>query len=224
MFEAIQANNEDEMQDIIRGNHHCKNTLSLFLHWASFKGKHNLVTMLLDEGADINFIGPSGSTALYLASIGNHFEIVNLLLRRGASFFGEWKTIHRLVHRQRLDVFARLLMCHYQDEIDSQTMILGRTYLIDAAQRNDRGVIELLLEAGADPTIEDMYNKTAMSYMDDDSCRRIVKKWHRSYILHKARHMDDVKVAAANVQEIVVEHVTKNMNNDLFLTLCKFYA
>lgn len=47
-------------------------------------GHLEVVRQLLQEGADVNFRGPRGSTALMFAAGGGHLEIVQVLVENGA--------------------------------------------------------------------------------------------------------------------------------------------
>ena len=54
------------------------------LHYAAINGDGELVKYLIKYGADVNKPTGEGSTPLYLAQLGNHEEIVNILKQAGA--------------------------------------------------------------------------------------------------------------------------------------------
>lgn len=55
------------------------------LIYAATNGYHEIVTFLLDSGANVNATTDNGTTALMMAVRGNHYETVKLLLARGAN-------------------------------------------------------------------------------------------------------------------------------------------
>lgn len=55
------------------------------LIYAAANGHQEIVTFLLDCGAEINATTDNGTTALMMAVRGNHYETVKLLLARGAN-------------------------------------------------------------------------------------------------------------------------------------------
>lgn len=62
--------------------------LSSVLHWASYKGFESIVKYILSENKILlHFKDIKGRTALHLATIYNHIEIVSLLLQKGANPF-----------------------------------------------------------------------------------------------------------------------------------------
>ena len=54
------------------------------LQWAASYGDITLARLLLDKGADINWIGPYFQTALHYATLGDHPDMVKWLLEKGA--------------------------------------------------------------------------------------------------------------------------------------------
>jgi ankyrin repeat protein len=55
------------------------------LHRAARRGRVEVMTMLLDAGADINAVDKDQSTACHFAIWGNHFDAFKLLVERGAN-------------------------------------------------------------------------------------------------------------------------------------------
>ncbi|XP_044760027.1 ankyrin repeat family A protein 2-like [Coccinella septempunctata] len=53
------------------------------LHWASSFGQYNAVQLLLQNGAEVNKLGPNEETALHMAANGGHHEVIRLLISYG---------------------------------------------------------------------------------------------------------------------------------------------
>ena len=93
------------------------------LHFAAQEGDLRRVTQLLDDGSDLRAFDEIGKTPLHYAAKEEHFAVVELLLKRGA------------------DVNA-----HHEPSISN-------TPLADIAESCSLQMAELLISAGADPTI-----------------------------------------------------------------------
>ena len=110
------------------------------LHLAAFFGQEEAAKILLERGAEVNFVAPNATihvTPLHSAAAGSHPRIVKLLLEHGA------------------DPNAA------QDG--------GFTPLHSAAQSDDRESAEALLEAGADPSLANDDGKTPADLAGDDT-------------------------------------------------------
>lgn len=51
---------------------------------ATFRGRVDLVRLLLHHGAEVDTYGPGGPTALHTACVGDHFVLVQTLIAAGA--------------------------------------------------------------------------------------------------------------------------------------------
>lgn len=54
------------------------------LHLAARKGYEDLIDGILGEGVEIDAVDESGKTGIYVAAKHGHFNVVKLLLKRGA--------------------------------------------------------------------------------------------------------------------------------------------
>ena len=83
------------------------------LHVASWNGIIQILTILLEHGADPNALDDSGQTALHLASSREGFTDVELLLEYGADMGVQdedgWTPLHGAAHHLNLQVVAVLL-------------------------------------------------------------------------------------------------------------------
>jgi hypothetical protein len=119
------------------------------LIWASRRGHTDIVKLLLDNGANVNFTPYSGVSALHLASKYGHTDIVKLLLNRQSN-----------VNAKTAGGFTALITASEQGNIDIVTLLLqeplidvnvattsGRTALIWASEKGHTNVVKLLKNA-----------------------------------------------------------------------------
>lgn len=104
------------------------------LHFAAHHGREEVVTILLQAGADANAAG-CGRTPLHAAAYGGHTSVVRMLLERGGAG-------------------ASL-------EVADTGTGDGRTPLAKAAWQGHLDTVKLLLDAGARPMAKDAKGKTA---------------------------------------------------------------
>ena len=123
-----------------------------------------MVQEVLDQGADVNDRDKDGSSALHLASIGDHEEAVRLLLSDGADvnalddhsntpLIAACGFFHGAKLTGSCESVVRLLLegsadCNAQDD-------MGRTALYNAIHHWKGAIIPLLLEYGADVNTKD---------------------------------------------------------------------
>jgi ankyrin repeat protein len=88
-----------------------------------------ILSLLIEAGADIHRTGTNGWTPLHMAAARGHVEKARLLIAAGAS----------VNHRKEIDA--------------------SETPLIEAASQGRGGMVRLLLEQGADPTLRDTINE-----------------------------------------------------------------
>jgi ankyrin repeat protein len=131
------------------------------LHVAASAGHSDILSLLIEHGADVNGWGKSGDTALRRASKNGRLEVGRVLLNRGADVnvqASAGSTALTGAARWGHVEFARMLL-------DRGAMIdarahLGRTSLHWAAQNGRTEVVRLLLERGADAHVRDEYGDT----------------------------------------------------------------
>lgn len=110
----------------------------LKLQRACDKGKLEQAKQLIQEGADVNDQDYAGNSALHEAALKGFTDIVKLLLENGA----------------HVDIRSG------PDDLD--------TPLIDAAANGHRTTVEVLLQHGADPRIQNAHGQNALDSLDED--------------------------------------------------------
>lgn len=139
-------------------NHYSTSSQTSALLTAAEKGNSEIVTLLLDAKADPNIKNYDGNTPLIKATINNHADIVMLLLEAKANPNIKSKLIS---HGQLYgDIDDR-------ESWDRENALYGPvqkdwTALHYASRNKNQEIIDMLLQAGANPSIKDYNNKPAL--------------------------------------------------------------
>lgn len=152
------------------------------LHMAAMWNTPDLTRRMIDHGARINVRSRSGMTPLYFASHYGHAETVDLLLRQGAdpdlATRRGFTPLHRASYRAHPEV-VRLLLEH-KASVDQQTKA-GFTPLHEVVRGSGklkirRTIVKLLLDHGADATVQDPRERTALEIARQNKYSSIVQR------------------------------------------------
>ena len=104
IIQATLVNDVEQVKSLLQNgiNPNTIYSTNTALTYASRDGFTKIATLLVANGADINWIDGEGVTPLILASFKNHLEIVELLLNHGAD-----KTVQDQWNRNALDYALR---------------------------------------------------------------------------------------------------------------------
>lgn len=138
----------------------------------SERGKVNKLERLIEEGAKITAVN-DGLTTLWVAANGNHKEIVDLLLKKGADATqvttGKGNTLLHIAAAKGCNEIVELTLKHVRDSVDSntfrnfvntQTTSKGNAPLHIAAQNGFLKVVKSLLECGANCNTQNKEGRT----------------------------------------------------------------
>jgi hypothetical protein len=141
---------------------------------AASKGDNVEVNKLIQEGANVNTIdGSSKQTALLSATFNERNRTVDLLLSRNANpdasnIHGQ-TALHLAVKTRNEYIVDSLLTGTKRASVNAQTN-RGHTPLMYAAEANLSNIIKILLDAGADPTLENSEGKKAADLTYNSAC------------------------------------------------------
>lgn len=160
---------------------------------AARNGSEKTARLLLESGAEIEFIDYELKTAFQIAVERSHVGIMKLLMEHGAdtdrTTFKHGDTALIKAVRDSNDELARLLIKGGAD-LDEQNS-REETAMILAVKLGRKDILSRLVEKGADVAIKDEDGKSALDYAgSDDSVRRLVKSARsgKSQLKNKRAH------------------------------------
>ncbi|KAG6445864.1 hypothetical protein O3G_MSEX004157 [Manduca sexta] len=173
------------------------------LHVACIHGKASIVEALLDMGADINATDLNECTALHYASSRGHQNALLLLLHSGANInqtnIDKNTPLHMAVNNGHLNCVKALI---YFAEHSRKKMNInavnesGNTPLHLASKWGYEGIARLLIENGAEPSLQNRHNKTAFDYAHNLKILQVLKSCTPS--LYEYIHITSTDVKALN--------------------------
>lgn len=163
-FKAIHFDNAAEVEHLLaRGfdpNSPNENSVPALLVAIQSGSPKSALILATRPDTKIEFANKLGETPLMLAAINNQLELAKVLIERGADINRKgWTPLHYAATRGHRDMM-RLLIEH-DAYIDSESDN-GTTPLMMAAYSAPPLAVKLLLEAGADPTLVNHGNASAL--------------------------------------------------------------
>ncbi|MEU7764150.1 ankyrin repeat domain-containing protein [Nocardia sp. NPDC049190] len=137
------------------------------LEWAIYHRSRGSFEVLLDAGADVRHTDHAGDTVMHYAAIADDSGYLTELITRGAEVDivnrrnGHTPLMDAVMHRRHANI--RLLLAAGVDP--DRTDHVGDTPLHMAGEINDYRTIMDLLDAGADPTLNNRQGATFQRYI-----------------------------------------------------------
>ena len=134
------------------------------LHYAAINlGDMELVTLLIENGADVNARSSSGEFPIHLAITARHYDVIQALLDSSVidlaliDQYG-YSPMHHAVLSGDLDIVC--LLVHHGAPLNIQDQS-GWTPLLHAAKAGDPAIVATLLTAGSDVLINSNHQQSA---------------------------------------------------------------
>jgi len=140
----------------------------------------DLLHILIEQGFNINAVGPIGSTALTRAIRWREIDTVQALLRAGADpnhrachiFFGT--PIYCAIAVRRVDLIALLIDAGADVNVMVGEGEPGETPLHFASSAGFPDVVRVLMHSGANVNAKDQFGMTPYEVAHDDACRAVL--------------------------------------------------
>jgi hypothetical protein len=131
------------------------------LYYASSQGHPEIVTFLLDHGADIELANSLGERPLTKAVIFNHYSTVKILLEHGAMVNYKDKYCGTPLHAALLSKDITDMLLSYGADVSARDKT-NDTPLHIAAMQNNLQAAKTLIEHGADVFAKNDYDPAAL--------------------------------------------------------------
>ncbi|KAJ5588159.1 hypothetical protein N7537_010837 [Penicillium hordei] len=154
------------------------------LHWAAESGAVDLVDELLTAGVDFTLQDVYGETPLHYAAENDHIEIVQRLVQAGADVHAtdfkrsNYRTPFDCANNNGYSLVARFLASCMGIEYgpNKTDVAYGKTKLHWAAESGAVDLVDELLTAGVDFTLQDVYGETPLHYAAENGHLEIVQR------------------------------------------------
>ncbi|XP_017754725.1 PREDICTED: caseinolytic peptidase B protein homolog [Eufriesea mexicana] len=148
--------------------------------WAAKYGNIPQLRSIIKGGIDVNIRHSLGWTALHLAAINAKPEVVKLLLKHGADVNSqdEFINVYGSAIEKGLQTLEVLLQREEEfcDHLNSRATFKGFTPLHYAVLADSKECVQILLEAGADPTVKNDLGHRAVEYARDGEIKEMLIK------------------------------------------------
>ncbi len=129
-------------------------------------GRTEMVSLLLDYGADIDTSDSNGETALIYAAENGHAEVISLLIEKGANIHVHNCDGHTVLTFKVIE--GNIAMVKQLIKLGAKVNLVdadGKTPLLFAAEKGHAEIFALLLDAGADIHAKDHNGDTVLMYV-----------------------------------------------------------
>ncbi|PFX22654.1 Caseinolytic peptidase B protein-like [Stylophora pistillata] len=155
------------------------------------RNETNELQRLIDQGHDVNQKHQLGWTPLHTAAFNGSERSVALLLKAGADVNAkdEFSTAFRTAQKKHMRSFDVIFMRDddFSDKLHRGANFSGFTPLHYAALGDSLECVQLLLNAGADPTLKDNSGYQAVEYAGNVKIKEFLMKNMDMYVKQKKR-------------------------------------
>nr|XP_034299821.1 caseinolytic peptidase B protein homolog isoform X2 [Crassostrea gigas] len=149
------------------------------------------VERLIKGGVDVNCRHQLGWTALHIAAINQDTRLLELLLRLGAdpNIGDEYSTYFAIAREQKFDPMSVLMVREeeFNDRLSQRANFKGCTPLHYAVLMEDFTIVKLLLDAGADPTLENVNGHKPIDYTKNQTLKTVLSTAETKFLELKER-------------------------------------
>ncbi|KAJ8728046.1 hypothetical protein PYW08_016431 [Mythimna loreyi] len=194
------------------------------LHVASIHGKANIVESLIEMGAEVNATDLNECTPLHYASSRGHQNALLLLLHTGANInkanIDKNTPLHMAVNNGHLNCVKALIYFaeHSRRKIRINCVNeSGNTPLHLASKWGYEGIARLLIENGAEPSLQNRHNKTAFDYAHNLKILQVLKSCTPSlyeYIHITSKDVKSLNCKLDNPVALKLQKMKINENNN----------
>ena len=150
-----------------------ENGMTALMYAARYNNNQSVMNYLIDEGARINATDNKGNNALAYAVRYNSYNIISLLLNRGASLQQEnvaGKIPLFLAVERKRDLQILSLLVSRGANVKDRDKFKGQTILMAAVVNYDNpAIINYLIDQGANPTARDFNDKRVVDYLEENN-------------------------------------------------------
>ncbi|GFR90018.1 ClpB caseinolytic peptidase B homolog, partial [Elysia marginata] len=147
------------------------------------------VGRLLKLGAKVDSRHELGWSALHVAAVNKRAEVMKILLEAGAdpNVLDQFSTVTLKSREKQLNALHVLLTREeeFSDRLSNRANFQNCTPLHYAVLVNDIECVKLLLEAGADPTLENSLGHRAGEYSRDESTKSLIETYTKAFVERK---------------------------------------
>ncbi|XP_023329533.1 caseinolytic peptidase B protein homolog isoform X2 [Eurytemora carolleeae] len=152
--------------------------------------------LLKSGGVDVNGKHELGWGPLHIAAVNSRREIVSVLLEYGADpdIEDEFMNVYTTAREKRMQSIDVQISREdeFSNRLSNRANFRGCTPLHYAALADDPGIVNALLEAGADPLKVNDYGKTPLDYSRDPVIKNVLKVYGEKYLeLKKQREVEE---------------------------------
>jgi ankyrin repeat protein len=234
LFDAIHENKidivkflcEDPDIDVDKGNES-----ETPFYMACEHGRDDVLSLLLNRGANPNLRPALDKPALFhLIAYGFECDIIRDIVQKGLNI----NEIYR--DDNILHFFIKYAHNHHNDAADMMNLLIeyvdinykdstGNTALINAVKEQFSDIIEILIEAGADPDIKNKHNKSAYDYASSGYIKELLPEQKKyDNILYEedpcifTKQLKFKVFDIINFDEVELNEFIKNKDNIIYFT------